>query len=58
MLVVMGPVMGVPVNMLYSAAFGPGFFQAAPELAEVLRADDDRRRPSRRGAPRTPRRPW
>jgi tripartite ATP-independent transporter DctM subunit len=25
MLVVMGPTMGVPVNMLYSAAFGPGF---------------------------------
>ncbi len=28
MLVVMGPVMGVPVNMLYSAAFGPGFLLA------------------------------
>ena len=29
MLVVMGPVMGVPVNLLYSAAFGPGFLLAA-----------------------------
>ncbi len=28
MLVVMGPTMGVPVNMLYSAAFGPGFLLA------------------------------
>ena len=28
MLVVMGPVMGVPVNLLYSAAFGPGFLLA------------------------------
>ncbi len=29
MLVVMGPTMGVPVNLLYSAAFGPGFLLAA-----------------------------
>ena len=29
MLVVMGPVMGVPVNLLYSAAFGPGFLLAS-----------------------------
>lgn len=29
MLVVMGPTLGVPVNMLYSAAFGPGFLLAA-----------------------------
>ena len=28
MLVVMGPTIGVPVNMLYSAAFGPGFLLA------------------------------
>ena len=28
MLVVMGPVMVVPVNLLYSAAFGPGFLLA------------------------------
>ncbi|MDX2159180.1 MAG: TRAP transporter large permease subunit [Hyphomicrobiaceae bacterium] len=28
MLVVMGPTMGVPVNLLYSAAFGPGFVLA------------------------------
>lgn len=29
MLVVMGPTLGVPVNLLYSAAFGPGFLLAA-----------------------------
>src|SRR5215207_2693664 len=29
MLVVMGPVMGVPVNCLYAAALGPGFLLAA-----------------------------
>jgi tripartite ATP-independent transporter DctM subunit len=29
MLIVMGPVMGVPVNLLYAAAFGPGFLLAA-----------------------------
>ncbi len=29
MLVVMGPVFGVPVNHLYAAAFGPGFLLAA-----------------------------
>lgn len=28
MLVVMGPTMGIPVNMLYSAAIGPGFLLA------------------------------
>ena len=33
MLVVMGPTMGMPVNLLYSAAFGPGFLLAAlPDL--------------------------
>jgi TRAP-type mannitol/chloroaromatic compound transport system permease large subunit len=36
MLVVMGPVMGVPVNMLYSAAFGPGFLLAACYIAYTL----------------------
>ena len=36
MLVVMGPVMGVPVNILYSAAFGPGFFLAACYIAYTL----------------------
>ena len=36
MLVVMGPVMGVPVNMLYSAAFGPGFLLAACYIGYTL----------------------
>jgi TRAP-type mannitol/chloroaromatic compound transport system permease large subunit len=36
MLVVMGPVMGVPVNMLYSAAFGPGFLLASCYIAYTL----------------------
>jgi TRAP-type mannitol/chloroaromatic compound transport system permease large subunit len=36
MLVVMGPVMGVPVNMLYSAAFGPGFFLAGCYIGYTL----------------------
>ncbi len=36
MLVVMGPVMGVPVNMLYSAAFGPGFLLAGCYIAYTL----------------------
>jgi TRAP-type mannitol/chloroaromatic compound transport system permease large subunit len=36
MLVVMGPVMGVPVNMLYSAAFGPGFLLAGGYIAYAL----------------------
>jgi TRAP-type mannitol/chloroaromatic compound transport system permease large subunit len=36
MLVVMGPVMGVPVNLLYSAAFGPGFFLASCYIAYTL----------------------
>src|SRR5262245_3428242 len=36
MLVVMGPVMGVPVNVLYSASFGPGFFLAACYIAYTL----------------------
>jgi TRAP-type mannitol/chloroaromatic compound transport system permease large subunit len=36
MLVVMGPVMGVPVNLLYSAAFGPGFFLATCYIAYTL----------------------
>jgi TRAP-type mannitol/chloroaromatic compound transport system permease large subunit len=36
MLVVMGPVMGVPVNALYSAAFGPGFLLASCYIAYTL----------------------
>src|ERR671935_64386 len=36
MLVVMGPVMGVPVNLLYSAAFVPGFFLAGCYIAYTL----------------------
>ena len=36
MLVVMGPVMGVPVNLMYSAAFGPGFLLAACYIAYTL----------------------
>jgi TRAP-type mannitol/chloroaromatic compound transport system permease large subunit len=36
MLVVMGPTMGVPVNMLYSAAFGPGFLLAACYILYTL----------------------
>jgi TRAP-type mannitol/chloroaromatic compound transport system permease large subunit len=36
MLVVMGPTMGVPVNLLYSAAFGPGFLLAGCYLAYTL----------------------
>jgi TRAP-type mannitol/chloroaromatic compound transport system permease large subunit len=36
MLVVMGPVMGVPVNLLYSAAFGPGFLLAGLYIAYTL----------------------
>lgn len=36
MLVVMGPTMGVPVNMLYSAAFGPGFLLAGIYVAYCL----------------------
>ena len=36
MLVVMGPVMGVPVNLLYSAAFGPGFLLAACYIVYAL----------------------
>lgn len=36
MLVVMGPVMGVPVNMLYSAAFGPGFLLAGCYVVYTL----------------------
>ena len=36
MLVVMGPTMGVPVNMLYSAAFGPGFMLAGLYIAYTL----------------------
>ena len=36
MLVVMGPVMGVPVNLLYSAAFGPGFLLAGSYIAYAL----------------------
>ena len=36
MLVVMGPVMGVPVNLLYSAALGPGFLLAGCYVAYTL----------------------
>ncbi|WP_065750643.1 TRAP transporter large permease [Bradyrhizobium paxllaeri] len=36
MLVVMGPVMGVPVNLLYSAAFGPGLLLASCYIAYTL----------------------
>jgi TRAP-type mannitol/chloroaromatic compound transport system permease large subunit len=36
MLVVMGPVMGVPVNLLYSAAFGPGFLLVGCYIAYAL----------------------
>jgi TRAP-type mannitol/chloroaromatic compound transport system permease large subunit len=36
MLVVMGPVMGVPVNLLYSASFGPGFLLAGGYIAYTL----------------------
>jgi TRAP-type mannitol/chloroaromatic compound transport system permease large subunit len=36
MLVVMGPVMGVPVNLLYSASFGPGFLLAGCYIAYTL----------------------
>jgi tripartite ATP-independent transporter DctM subunit len=36
MLVVMGPTMGVPVNLLYSAAFGPGFLLAAMYIVYTL----------------------
>ena len=36
MLVVMGPTMGVPVNLLYSAAFGPGFLLAGLYIVYTL----------------------
>ena len=36
MLVVMGPTMGVPVNLLYSAAFGPGFLLATCYIVYCL----------------------
>src|ERR671913_954655 len=36
MLVVMGPTMGVPVNLLYSAAFGPGFLLASMYIVYTL----------------------
>jgi TRAP-type mannitol/chloroaromatic compound transport system permease large subunit len=36
MLVVMGPTMGIPVNLLYSAAFGPGFLLAGCYIAYAL----------------------
>src|SRR5919106_1906116 len=36
MLVVMGPVMGLPVNLLYSAAVGPGLLLAACYIAYTL----------------------
>lgn len=36
MLIVMGPVLGVPVNKLYSAALGPGFLLAGVYIAYCL----------------------
>jgi TRAP-type mannitol/chloroaromatic compound transport system permease large subunit len=36
MLVVMGPTMGVPVNLLYGAAFGPGFLLAGCYVAYTM----------------------
>jgi tripartite ATP-independent transporter DctM subunit len=36
MLVVMGPTMGVPVNLLYSAALGPGFLLAGCYIAYCM----------------------
>jgi len=36
MLIVMGPVLGVPVTDLYAAAFGPGFLLAGMYLAYLL----------------------
>jgi tripartite ATP-independent transporter DctM subunit len=36
MLLVMGPLLGVPVNHLYSAAFGPGFLLAGLYIAYCL----------------------
>jgi TRAP-type mannitol/chloroaromatic compound transport system permease large subunit len=36
MLVVMGPVMGVPVNLLYTASFGPGFLLAGCYITYTL----------------------
>lgn len=36
MLIVMGPTMGVPVNLLYAAAFGPGFFLAGMYIAYCM----------------------
>jgi hypothetical protein len=36
MLVVMGPTMGIPVNLLYSAAFGPGFLLAGSYIAYTM----------------------
>jgi tripartite ATP-independent transporter DctM subunit len=36
MLIVMGPVMGVPVNLLYAASFGPGFLLAGMYIAYCM----------------------
>jgi tripartite ATP-independent transporter DctM subunit len=36
MLVVMGPTIGVPVNLLYASAFGPGFLLAAMYIVYCL----------------------
>ncbi len=36
MLIVMGPTMGVPVNLLYAAAFGPGFLLAGMYIVYCL----------------------
>src|SRR5262247_1769214 len=36
MLIVMGPVLGVPVNLLYTSAFGPGFLLAGMYIVYCL----------------------
>jgi tripartite ATP-independent transporter DctM subunit len=36
MLIVMGPTMGIPVNLLYAAAFGPGFLLAGMYIVYCL----------------------
>ena len=48
MLLVMGPLLGVPVNHLYSAAFGPGFLLAASISPTVLRGASSTRNSARR----------
>ena len=48
MLVVMGPTIGVPVNLLYSAAFGPGFLLAGSISPTAWCAASSTRRSGRR----------